>query len=50
MIGTILMVLTSSITVQSLEKIVLRALAGCAKMWFLFFFTGKLPVLNLLTG
>ena len=49
---------TSSITMQSLGKIVQRAPAVGAKMWRLFFFfvtgrmprSGKLPVLFLLTG
>ena len=47
---------TSSITMQSLGEIVQRAPAVGAKMWCLFFFTGrmsrsgKLPVLFLLTG
>jgi len=56
MIATFLMVSTSSITVQSLRKIVLRAAAVGAKIWCLYFITGgmpqsgKLPVLNLLTG
>ena len=57
--NTFLMGTTSSITMQSLGKIVGRAPAVGAKMWclfFLFFFTGrmppsgKLPVLFLLTG
>ena len=38
MIGTFLMVSTSSITVQSLGKIVQRAPAVDAKIWCLFFF------------
>jgi len=40
---TFLMGTTSSITVQSLEKIVQRAPAVGAKMWCLFFFTGRMP-------
>jgi len=53
---TFLMGTTSSITVQSLGKIALRAPAVGAKMWCLYVFTGrmtqsgKLPILNLLTG
>jgi len=51
-----LMCTTSSITMQSLGKVVQCAPAVGAKMWCLFFFTGrmpqsgKLPVLDLLTG
>ena len=53
--GTFLMGTTSSITKQSLGKIVRRAPAVGAKMWCLFFTgrmprSGKLPVLFLLTG
>jgi len=50
------MVTTSSITMQSLGKIVQRASTVSAKIWCLYVFTGrilqsgKLPVLNLLTG
>jgi len=54
--STFLMASTSSITMQSLWKIAERAPAVGAKMWCLYVFTGrmprsgKLPVLNLLTG
>ena len=55
---TFMMGTTSSITMQSLGKIVQRAPAVGAKMWCLFFLfvtarmprSGKLPVLFLLTG
>ena len=55
--GTFLMGSTSSITTQRLGKIVQRAPAVGAKTWCLYVFfsgrmprSGKLPVLNLLTG
>jgi len=52
---TLLLGTTSSITMQSLGKIALRAPTVGAKMWCLFLpaglpRSGKLPVLFLLTG